>query len=65
MTARTQFLLIMSVMASLLFLTWVTADEFSFTQTGTQLDQTHTSAQCGISIKYPTNWIKLDKRGVK
>jgi PsbP-like protein len=48
----------MSVMASLLFLTWVTADEFSFAQTGTQLDQTHTSAQCGISIKYPTNWIK-------
>jgi hypothetical protein len=43
---------------SFVVITWVTVNGSSFAQSGTQLDQTYTSAQYGISIKYPTNWIK-------
>jgi hypothetical protein len=42
----------------LLLLTLVTVNGPSLAQSSTQLNQTYTSTQCGISIKYPTNWVK-------
>jgi hypothetical protein len=42
----------------LILLTWVTVNGSSFAQPDTLLDQTYISRQCGISMKYPTNWIK-------
>src|SRR5829696_555565 len=58
MISRTRLLSGISVLASLLLLTWATVNGSSFAQSATQLNQTYTSTQCGISMKYPTNWIK-------
>ena len=41
----------------LILFTWITVNGPSFAQSGTQLDQTYTSEECGISIKFPSNWI--------
>jgi hypothetical protein len=47
-----------AISVSLLLLTWVTVNGSSFAQSGTQLDQAYANVQCGISMNYPTNWIK-------
>jgi hypothetical protein len=53
-----RLLLTESISVLLLLLIWVTVSGLSYGQLGAQLDQTYMNTQCGISMQYPTNWIK-------